>query len=92
MPIIHSLYRKPFTFSTAVLRALNSDPNVDVSILPCFFVNHSIGARLTYNNIPVRERHVIESPAWSASTNPMVCTALPLGSGALEGISSFASG
>jgi len=40
--------------------------------------------------ITVCERHVTLFPAWFASTKAFICTACPLGSGALGGIASFA--
>jgi hypothetical protein len=54
--------------SVAILAATNSDPYDDVSTVFCRFEVHAIGVLLTKRSIPVTERRVTTSWAWSAST------------------------
>jgi len=42
-PIILSLYLRPSTISTAVFKAENSDPKLEVSMEVCFLENQTIG-------------------------------------------------
>ena len=75
--------------SIAVFNAQNSEPNVDVSMLFCFLLYHRIGDLLKQMRTPVRERRVSISHAWSASTNTVICTGLPSGTGHRSGIALF---
>ena len=70
---------------------MNSKPKLDVSQLPRFLENQYIGALFRKMWKPVRDLQVIMSPAWSESTNAFMVKAIPLGSGALLGISSLHS-
>ena len=66
---------------------MNFEPKLDVSQLPCFLENQYLGALFRKMRKPVRDRQVIMLPAWSESTNSLMVKAMPLGSGALLGIS-----
>jgi hypothetical protein len=46
-PNIRSLYHRPSISSTAVFKAINSEPKVDDSTMFCRFEYHRIGAQLT---------------------------------------------
>ena len=67
---------------------MKSEPKEVVFTLVCFLDIQYIGAMLRYTRKPVRERRVIESPAWSASTKARMTKPNPRGAGMLEGNSS----
>ena len=52
-PIIRNLYCKLIIFSTVILNATNSEPNVDISTVFCRFENQEMGAMFTKIKIPV---------------------------------------
>ena len=63
IPNIRSLCHKDTICSVAILRATNSDPNVEDSTVFWRLENHDTGALLTYMIIPVCDLRVILSPA-----------------------------
>ena len=83
------LYRNALTISTVSLSTVNSDPKFVVSIKLYFLLRHITGARLQKINMPVCDRLVTFSYAWSASSKNCVDVGLPLGCGISSGISSF---
>ena len=89
---MHNLYLIPLMSSIPVFSAINSELKVEVSTLFCFFEYRSMGALLRYNRMPVQDRRVTRSPAWSASTKQVICTPLLHGGGMLGGSSSCAPG
>jgi len=91
-PNILSLYLNTSINSTAILAAIYSGPNLEVSIIFCHFENQRIGALLQKLMIPLCKQRVTTLPAWSASTKHDNMTGLPLGSGLLLGIISLAQG
>jgi hypothetical protein len=71
--------------SVANCSATNSNPKVEDSTVFCFFENQDMGALLMYISMPVCNRHVSLSPAWSELTKQLICIACLLGSSALGG-------
>jgi hypothetical protein len=57
--IIRSLERKPSIISMAILAAMYSEPNVDVSTVFCCLEYHKIGAQFTKMSIPDCYRRVV---------------------------------
>ena len=76
-PNILNLYRSPTIRSHAILRATNSLPNDDDSIVLCFFENQITGALLRKMIIPVCDLRVTTFPAWSKSTNRLCPMCFP---------------
>ena len=62
-PNTRSLYRNAITNSTAILSAVNSDTEIDVSTELCFLLSHITGARLQNINVPGCDRLVTFSDA-----------------------------
>ena len=50
---MRSLYYNVITNLTAILRAVNLDPKVDVSVEFCFLLSHKTGAQLQNTNVPL---------------------------------------
>jgi hypothetical protein len=59
MPNILNLYLKASVILTAILSAINSEPNVDDSRVFCDLEYQVMGDLFRYINIPVCERRVI---------------------------------
>ena len=52
-PNIHNLQQRSSMISTESFIAVNSDPNIDVSIKLFLILNHMIGTLLQNNTMPV---------------------------------------
>ena len=91
IPIMLSLYFKTFRYSRHCFIVVNSDPNVLLSMLVCFFENQQTRAELRYKKKPVLDLRVTVSDAWYASTFSLTTKPSPIGSGILGEISSFPS-
>lgn len=92
IPNICNLYHNASFISTAIFKAMNSDPKVDDSIVFCHFEYHLIGPLLIKKMIPVVECLVFKHVACTASQNMLICTSLLLSSGISVGIGSSAPG
>ena len=68
IPIILSLYLKPWMYSQHCFMAINSEPKLLDSTLVCFFDDQYTNALFKYTRNPVRDLLVIVSAVWSAST------------------------
>ena len=91
-PIILITYLISIAVSVATFPATSSAPCVDDSTVGWRLLIQRIGVELRKTIIPVLERLVTLSAAWSASTYMISCPLVPFGSNILSGTSSFASG
>jgi hypothetical protein len=85
IPIILSLYQSAPSFSVAILRAVNSLPNEELSMVFCLLEYQLVSALFKDITIPKCEHLVTLLPVGSASTKQLICTKLPHGSGAFGG-------
>ena len=77
-PIVLRTYCISSIISTAILAATSSEPYVALSTVFCLLLIHLIGVLFSRIRIPVTERLVTLSRAWSASTKIVILTSLLL--------------
>ena len=85
---VPSLNLSATTCSDAIFNAVNSEPQVDVSMQFCLFEYHIFGILLRRVMNLVSDLLFKTSSAWLASTKQLICSWWPLGWGASVGTSS----
>ena len=75
IPNMHNLLHTASMCSTAILMAINSLPNVLVSMVFCRLLYQTIGAQFKNMRIPVCDLRVTVFDAWSTSTKQWLDTA-----------------